>query len=588
MSRVAIGILSLGIALASATPCAVLAADVSALLEQAEATRSTNPESFATALAELEKVQSTVTEKQRWQLRLLKAYQAVMKGGYNSAIKQAIEVNNEATDPDIKFRASLLIANTAAITRDFSLGLRHLESALSMAGSVRDAEVRQTGYGVAALLYNQHGQYALGRQYADQLLSQNPAPRNRCYAKQIRIEASYGLGVALDENEINTAIADCVAQNEAILSNLLRGYLARRWAGAGDTARAVSLLESHLEEVHATGYPRLIGEIHGLLAEYRFMRGESREAEQHAMAVLATGERDTFSLPIVTAHKVLYEVALRRKDLAAALVQYRHYAEADKARLDEIKAREFAFQLSRNELQQKNQAIELLQKQNEVLRLEQEVSKAATRNTQLLLALLAMILAAIGYWAYKVKRVQVMFRRQAEVDGLTGISNRRYFRENAEALLQRCAVNGREASLVLLDLDHFKHINDRHGHAVGDWVLQQVALAIQAACREGDVCGRLGGEEFAILSCGSDMDAARRIAQRCSEHLAAIDTTVIGRVVTASFGCTTSARSGYAFESMFAHADAAMYQAKAGGRDRVRAYGEGGVGSGSVLELVRG
>jgi diguanylate cyclase (GGDEF)-like protein len=317
------------------------------------------------------------------------------------------------------------------------------------------------------------------------------------------------------------------------------------------------------------------------------MLGDTAGAERDARAALSEAGNGAYSLPLVTAHKVLYEIALRRNDQAGALGHYRRYAEADKARLDEIKAREFAFQLSRHELQQKNQAIELLQKQNEVLKLQQEVSKASARNTQLLLLLLAMVLAAIGMWAYKVKRVQVAFRRAAEVDGLTGLSNRRHFRQNAEALLQRCAGAGRESSLVLLDLDHFKHINDRHGHAVGDWVLQQVAVAIQAACREGDVCGRLGGEEFAILSCGSDIEAARRIAQRCSEHLAAIDTSVIGRPVTASFGCTTSARSGYAFESMFAHADAAMYQAKAGGRDRVRAYGEGGVGPAAVLELVR-
>ncbi|GAB3746010.1 hypothetical protein GCM10028795_06980 [Lysobacter olei] len=283
-----------------------------------------------------------------------------------------------------------------------------------------------------------------------------------------------------------------------------------------------------------------------------------------------------------------YETALKRGDIAIALGEYRKYAEADKARLDEIKAREFAFQLSRHELQQKNQAIELLEKQNEVLTLQQQVSQASVQNSRLLLTLLGLVITAIALWAYKVKRVQVAFRRQAEVDGLTGISNRSHFRENAEALLQKCAGAGREASLVLLDLDYFKQINDTHGHAVGDWVLQQVAVACKAACREGDVCGRLGGEEFGILSCGSDMDAARRIAQRVRENLAAIDTTVIGQPVTASFGLTTSGRSGHAFEAMFTHADAAMYQAKAGGRDRVRAFGEDGVASATVLELVRG
>ena len=566
----------------------VRAAGIDDGLKRAESIRTSSPQEFATALANLGKLEPKATPNQKLHLQLLRTYQKALTGSYKSAIADAIDIHQRSSDPTLKFRAALLAANTAAVTREFSLGLRYLEIALAMQDQVPEADVRHLGSLVAAVLYTEYGQHALSLDYAKRLLALEVAPRTRCVARQKRIEAEWKLGVRpASERDIDLAISDCMGQKEPIATGLLRGYLARQLAEDGNTAGAIELLETHLSEVEATGFPRLIGEIHSLLAEYRQATGDLVGAEKDARTVLELGEKDAYSLPLVTAYKVLFETALKRGDLTAALDEYRNYAEADKARLDEIKAREFAFQLSRHELQQKNQAIELLQKQNEVLKLQQEVSKASARNTQLLLLLLAMVLAAIGMWAYKVKRVQVAFRRAAEVDGLTGLSNRRHFRQNAEALLQRCAGAGRESSLVLLDLDHFKHINDRHGHAVGDWVLQQVAVAIQAACREGDVCGRLGGEEFAILSCGSDIEAARRIAQRCSEHLAAIDTSVIGRPVTASFGCTTSARSGYAFESMFAHADAAMYQAKAGGRDRVRAYGEGGVGPATVLELVR-
>jgi diguanylate cyclase (GGDEF)-like protein len=165
-----------------------------------------------------------------------------------------------------------------------------------------------------------------------------------------------------------------------------------------------------------------------------------------------------------------------------------------------------------------------------------------------------------------------MFRRQAQVDSLTGVSNRRHFREQAEAQLARCETANREAALVLLDLDNFKRINDRYGHAAGDWVLKQVAAACQASCREGDLFGRLGGEEFAILTCGGDLHAAERIAQQCREHLARIDTSSIDEdvpAITASFGCATTRLGGHSFETLFMHADHAMYRAKAEGRDRV-------------------
>lgn len=579
-----IQLMALGMALL--LPLSASAGEIDSLLKQAESARSSDPKAFAAALAQIDKLKDTATQPQQWRFHLLQAYQAAMKGRYDLAIRQAIEVHGETSDVSIKFRAGLLIANTAAITRDFSLGLRHLESALGLKGQVQDAELRQSGLGVAALLYNQHGQFALAQHYAEQLLAQAPAPRNRCFARQIRVEALFGLGADLDEKEINASIADCEAQRESILSNLLRGYMARRWATKGQTVRAIELLEAHLPEVEATRYPRLVGEIHGLLAEYRLIMSDLAGAERHARAALANGGKDNYTLPLVTAHRVLYEIALRRDDLAAALEQYRSYAEADKARLDEVKAREFAFQLSRQELQQKNQTIELLQKQNQVLTLEQQVSKTSAQNTQLMLALLAVVLAAIGYWAYKIKRVQLMFRRQAQVDDLTGISNRAHFREQAEGLLAQCAASGKSAALVLLDLDYFKHINDRHGHAKGDWVLQQVALACKAACRDGDLYGRLGGEEFAILSARGDIAAAERIAQRCREQLAAIECSELDGAITASFGCTSTTRSGHAFEAMFAHADAAMYRAKASGRDQVCSYGD--TTTAPVLELVRG
>ncbi len=553
---------------------AAAASTVEGLLKQAESARSTDPKAFSTALEELKKVERTATSSQRQQFQFLVAYQKGITGRYDEAIKDALSLSEEAGDVTLRFRAALLVANGAAVTRDFSLGLRYLEKALSLADQVPDAELRQQSYLVAAVIYNQYAQFSLGQHYAERVLANKTSPRNHCIANQLNVEAIYGLGAPDDEGRIQSAISDCEALREPIPANLLRGYLARRWATSGKYLEAIELLEAHLPEVDGTGYPRLIGEMHGLLAEYRLNTGDLAGAESHARRALADGGRDAYSLPLVTAHKVLYEAALRRNDLRTALSEYRNYAEADKARLDEVKAREFAFQLSRHELQQKNQSIELLQRQNDVLRLQQDLSKKSAQNNQLLTAMLLMILGVAAYWAYKVKRVQMMFRKQAQIDSLTGISNRGHFREQAEAHLARSKAANREAALVLLDLDNFKHINDRHGHATGDWVLKQVANACRAACREGDLFGRLGGEEFAILTCGGDLQAAERIAQQCRENLAAIDTTSIDhdQPITASFGCATTRLCGHGFENLFMHADRAMYRAKAEGRDRVCAH----------------
>ena len=576
-------------ALSFAAPQVRAATDIDQLLTQADAVRSSDPKAFLSLLATLEKDALRATPSQARHIRLLHAYGQLYNGRHDLMVVEAQKLFDDAPEPDLKMRAGLLVANSAAVTRDFSLGLRYLSQAMALENKV-DADLRQTALNVAGVLHNQLGQYAMGQYYAERLLDQNPSPRNRCVAHQLQVEALWGLGSWVkDDATVDAAIADCDAQHETIASNLLRGDMARHWAAQGDARRAIGLLESHLADVEATKYPRLIGEIHGLLAEYRLMVGDIDGAEQNARSALDKGAKDAYSLPLVTAHKVLYEVALRRGNLARALAEYRAYADADKARLDEVKAREFAFQLSRQELQQKNQAIQLLSKQNEVLRLHQEVTKKSAQNSQLLIGLLAFVLITVGYWAFKIKRVQMRFRHLAQTDALTGICNRAHLRQQAEAVLAQCQSRGKPVGMLVFDLDNFKAINDRHGHAGGDWVLEQVARACSGVCREGELFGRLGGEEFGIVVPDRDLAATERVAEACRAALATIDTSGMGEsfTVTASFGCVGTALAGYDYERLLALADEAMYSAKHGGRDCIRRYGDAPIRGKATPVLVR-
>lgn len=568
-----IGILTATLALL--WPSCVTGADVEDLLKRAEATRSSDPRAFASLLDQLRQARSEADARQQRHLRLLEAYQKVIRGSYNEAIAEAVSLFEEAPETPIKFRAGLLVANTAAITRDFTLGLRYLERALALQDQVTDSDTRHHGYVVAAILYNQYGQYSLGQHYAELLLAQDVAPRTRCVAKMLRVEARHGLGEALsDRADFEPAISDCIAQKEPIPTNLIRATQARALAANGRFDEAISLLEGHLGEVEATGYPRLIGEIHGLLAEYRLKRGDIAKAALHARHVRDLKGLDAHSLPLVMAHKVLYEAALARNDYASALDEYRRYAEAERARLDDIKARELAFQLSRLEIKQKNHSIELLSQQNEVLRLQQEVSQKAAWNFRLAVALLAMMAFSFAYWGHRARRTHRSLRELAQTDSLTGLSNRRHFRLRSEAALAQCAQRGKPVSFLLFDLDHFKQINDQCGHASGDWVLREVARVGRKHCRQADLFGRIGGEEFAMALVDCDLRTAERIADECRRSIEAIDATVAGcpLPVSASVGCVSTAKSGYDYEVLIAHADAAMYRSKVAGRNRVTVY----------------
>ena len=277
---------------------------------------------------------------------------------------------------------------------------------------------------------------------------------------------------------------------------------------------------------------------------------------------------------VVKAHHVQYLLALEDGDLAAALTAYRLYAEAERAHFNDVKSREMAYQVVRHQSLQQAQQIELLHQKNELLELQKRVTEQRAQNWLLLALVLIAGLASVGYWAYKTKRLQVRLKRMTETDALTGICNRQHFSERAAAALVQCARNAEPAVLVMFDLDHFKQVNDRFGHAAGDWALQRVAEAVRPLCRDVDAFGRLGGEEFALFLPGLDATAAVRLAGDAQARFGAIDTEAEGYAfrIAASFGVASVETADYSLATLMRQADQAMYAAKRGGRRQVRVF----------------
>jgi diguanylate cyclase (GGDEF)-like protein len=161
-------------------------------------------------------------------------------------------------------------------------------------------------------------------------------------------------------------------------------------------------------------------------------------------------------------------------------------------------------------------------------------------------------------------------RRLSTIDPLTGVLNRR----GIEGALVNRAAGIAETAVLLVDIDHFKQVNDVHGHATGDEVLRRVAGAISAAVRSSDTVGRWGGEEFLVVSAYCPPQHAVRLAEKIRAHIAAATTEEPGALpVTASVGVAMLARADD-FEEGFQRADAALYRAKAAGRDRVAIDGD--------------
>lgn len=169
------------------------------------------------------------------------------------------------------------------------------------------------------------------------------------------------------------------------------------------------------------------------------------------------------------------------------------------------------------------------------------------------------------------RHLEARLRRMATTDGLTGAWNRAGFLTASQRELERGAESGRGHALMMLDVDHFKSINDRYGHAGGDLALKQLVAMVRARIRRSDLLGRLGGEEFAILLPSILPDEAAHMAQRLVTHIAGNPVAYGDRLIamTVSIGLTMVTEPDRSIEQIIARADAALYRAKDSGRNKV-------------------
>jgi diguanylate cyclase (GGDEF)-like protein/PAS domain S-box-containing protein len=171
------------------------------------------------------------------------------------------------------------------------------------------------------------------------------------------------------------------------------------------------------------------------------------------------------------------------------------------------------------------------------------------------------------------KRMQAELERQAHLDALTGLSNRGHFMQRAEFELARALRYAKPLSLLMMDIDNFKQINDTHGHRAGDEVLRTLAATCRRTLREIDLIGRIGGEEFAVVLPEAGMEQAQEVAERLRRDIAAAGAgldadTSIG--FTVSIGIAGLESGKVTIDSLLSAADQAMYAAKAAGKNCVR------------------
>lgn len=527
----------------------------------------------ASLLKQLNTVANELTREQQLQLRFDQSWISGLDGDYRKADALLQSVIAESQDANLRMDAAIRRVNILAEQSRYEDAFRQLAQLIAPleSGANITAGVRRTGFIAVSALYASAGQYELASYYADRIFTEGLAqPGHTCKADQTRIAARYQAGKWQGIESLMTAgIADCIRQENSLYANGIRFFAASLDLRQDHPERAIALLRKHYAQVQRDGYPRQLAQFEATLAEAYQATGQPKLARQFALAAISHSSSTPYDKATSGAYRTLYLLDKQQGQWQSSLRRHEQYMTAHQGYLDALSAKALAYQTVQQQVLAKKTQIAALNKKNEILQLQQSLGKKAMETGRLYTALLLLTLGFVVFLAIRTKRSQLSFKRQAHRDGLTGVANRQHFIAQTERQLRHCAQLAGEACVVLIDLDHFKRLNDTFGHNVGDKVLCQVTRACQANLRATDLLGRLGGEEFGILLTDCSLHQARG---RVEQLRAAIEAVIVRDngaeiSVSASFGIAATQRSGHDLKELLIHADDALYEAKDNGRN---------------------
>jgi diguanylate cyclase (GGDEF)-like protein len=527
---------------------------------------------FVKLIAQLESKSEKLSDADKWHLRYLEAWQTAYVGQNDKARSMLEAVATQAPDPNLQEQARATLINIFGIAHRYEDAFAYLDQALDQLPHITNRSTRLHVLGEAAQLMVEAGQYDLAIGYANQMITTPYAGEYTCIAISIKLDAEFHKGQSIDTipSQFQRGITECLQAGDMLAVETIRRDMATLDMQQGKIGDAIAVLQNNYADVQKIQYQDLTSEYNAMLAEAFWKSGDTSRAEKYAIATVDVASKSDFSEPLIKAYQLLYQIARDKGDLRGALAYHEKYTVADNEHLDDTREKALAYQTASQQVEAKRSELDKLNKQNQILQLQQALDRKAVETSRLYIALLLTILASIAFWLYRMKRSQLRFMHMARRDDLTGLLNRQHFVEEAEQSLRYADKSMRYASLILIDLDHFKSINDTHGHIVGDQVLQRTVAVCRRHLNACDVFGRLGGEEFGILlpEC-----SAENAIERAEQLRIAIQATPGGEAgplaISASLGIASTTHHGHDLRHLLAAADEALYQAKRDGRNRV-------------------
>ena len=488
--------------------------------------------------------------------------------------EKAVSVATEARDDEMLASALFARGYLLGLQAQYAAGLADLKRAQMLYEQIGLVQHALTAVNGIAILYNRMGDYEQARHMYGQALKAQRAAR--LFREQG--VTLHNLGRAHENLKEWDAARSAFQQSLEISSDLeyargeayaLRG-LAAVENGTGNPEAALEILQRAQTLQRETPDARLEAHINlarGVALHQLRRLPESVAALEDALQVF----RQAASLS---------ELRETYAELAAAYSEMGNWR-AGYGFLD--KAGETAERQFRNQIDQRFSTLKVefdtaaKDKENALLTRENQANEEAlaqqrkARNLQAVVILLTVILAGVLLaLALHQRRSSMRMRSLAMTDDLTGLPNRRAVLAKLEPLLAQAGE--RPCSMLVIDIDHFKSINDQHGHAEGDEALKLVAARLRDTIIEPAFVGRLGGEEFVGILPQADIQQAIDVAEHVRKEVIRIDALcwMADRPITVSIGVTTSAGEGESSSLMLRRADAALYEAKRGGRNCVK------------------
>ncbi|UJJ57997.1 tetratricopeptide repeat-containing diguanylate cyclase [Rhodanobacter denitrificans] len=546
--------------------------DASAFLDRTEELRIKDHRQFIERLAQIHRESPALTTAEQWHLRYLDALESSLEGSYATAERPLRDVVGHSGDPTLATKASALLMNNLAVGRRYEDAFQLAQQLTIDLPRIRDKEARLQVLSYLSQTLNLAGQTNLAIKYAHMMEDIDPSKTTSCYSRTKLVAALYNAKRLTSASpELQQVIETCEAAGQPIMATTMQLILGTLHLEEHQPAKTLALLDRIAPGIRINHYYPHTLSAQVQRAQAYAQLGKDDDAQKAALAALAMAGPDDVNDYLKDAYEVLYLVTKRHGNTAAALAYYERYVAQDKGSLNDASAQALAYQTVQQQILTRKLETEELGRQNSVLKLQQALDAKAAETDRLYITLLISLLAAIALWLLRTMRSQRRFKRMAIRDGLTGILNHQHFINEADRILRLLEKKLGHACLISIDLDHFKQINDTHGHAMGDAVLKRAVAICQQHLRPSDLFGRLGGEEFGILLHECSRNQGLDIAERIR---IAIGTTPIEKdgqhiAISASVGLASTDTSGYGLQRLCKEADVALYRAKRAGRNRV-------------------